>query len=203
MSPGEQVLVNEWRVPFVLGGADFAVAGDLRWIPGPPWWLWLAAAAAVVTAPLLIARRTPAERRRPVLLRVGAATLTVVATLDIVHAIDDVLAVPATLAEDLSATAVSAAFIAIGLFAARRAWQAHDGAGITLLVGAGALMAGIGLTHLVVLTSSQIATVLPEQFVRAAIAANLALAVPAVAVAVLSGDARTPAYEDEPVPTQA
>ena len=54
------------------------------------------------------------------------------------------------------------------------------------------------MTHLAVLTSSQIATVLAPAFTRLLVAADLTLLLPAVVVLVGSGDLRVARLEPEP-----
>ena len=54
--------------------------------------------------------------------------LGILVALDIVHSIDDILAVPATLAQNISATAQSALFIAIGAYGALWPGEARSGA---------------------------------------------------------------------------
>lgn len=187
--PNQPVLVNAWQVPFTLAGREAVVAGELRWVPGPVWWPWPLAAGLLALAPVMLAvRRASGEQRRRAALRSAALVLAAVAVLDVLHTVDDLVAVPATVAENITAGLQAGLFIAVAFFGAWRAWRAGDGAATALLVGAAALTVGIGLLHLATLTRSQVASMLPAWVARAVTAANLVLPLPAVAAAVISGD---------------
>lgn len=190
--PGQTVRILDWEVPFTWDGREAFVMGDLQWIPPPPWQPWVLAALAGLTLPLVVALalgRGPGRRRR-VVLRTAAVLVAAVVAIDVVHAIDDLLAVPATLTEDLLAGAQSAAFIAIGAFGARASWRGRDGAATGLAIGVAALVLGIGVAHLEALTSSQIVSLLPDSFARIVTALNLSLALPGLMAVYLSGDLR-------------
>jgi hypothetical protein len=177
--PSAETVVQEWTVPFTFDGRRLAVQGRLRWIPPKVWWPWLGAALLVTTAPVVAGFAAGgATRRRRTLLRLAAVVLGVVAAVNVVHAVDDVVAMPATWGEHVYALAQSAAFIAIAAFGARGAWRAREGAEVALAVGAAALVLGVGLTHLTSLTSSQLVTVLPPGFTRLVVSMNLASIVP-------------------------
>ena len=199
-NPGAPTVVSEWEVPFTWEGRDLTVQGTLEWVPPPRWWPWVIAATVIATVPVAVAMvATSAEKRRPALLRTAAAVVGAVVALDVVHAIDDLLAVPATIGEHLYAGLQSAAFIAIGAFGVRSGWRTRDGAATGLAIGGMALLLGIGLTHVAALTSSQVASVLPNWFARAVTAVNLALLAPLAIAAVGSGDFRmADEHEDSP-----
>lgn len=181
--PGAVHVIQKWSVPFTLGGEEYSVQGQLQWLPPPPPWPWLLGAAAIGVVTMGLAFGTAKAVDRTVRLRrVGAAFVAVVAILDVVHAVDDVLAVPASLGENLYALVQSFLFIAIGAFGAIRGWRGGEGAATALAIGAAALLVGNGLTHLSSLTSSQVASLLPAFFTRAVVAVNVA-ALPAVLLA--------------------
>ena len=193
-------LIQDWTVPFTLDGEDFGVQGQLRWFPPPPPWPWLGAALVIAVVVLGAAFAKTATAPMPtVLIRTGAAIVGVVVAVDVVHAIDDVLAVPATLGENIYALAQSALFIAMGVFGAVRGWRGGDGAPVALAIGAAALLLGIGVTHLGSLTSSQVASTLPTPFTRAAVALNIA-AMPPVVLAVAYVLRRQSAGEEQEHP---
>ena len=174
-------VIQEWAVPFTLGGDAFSVTGQLRWFPPPPAWPWVAVAAAVVLIPLgLGAATSKAAARGTRLIRVSAFLLAALVVLDVAHAVDDVLAVPATLQENILATLQSLAFIGIGAYGAVRGWRNRD-IGVTA-IGAGALALGVGVTHFGSLTSSQVASLWPSAITRQIIALNLVLLPPVLAV---------------------
>ena len=178
-APGREVVVYErWEVPFELAGEPFTVIGELRWVPPRPGWPPVIAAFLLTALALAVVRwATPSSRRAGVVLRAGGVIVGGVALFDLVHALDDVVAVPATLSENVLAFGQSALFIALGVFGAVRGWRGGEGSAAGLAVGAGSLTFGIGLTHLSTLTASQLATTLPPAFSRAVIAANLGLVV--------------------------
>lgn len=178
LEPDKSHVIQKWVVPFEVGGEQFAVRGDLRWIPADPWWPWPVGAGVLLMLPVVVAFFTSQGKRRRTLIRVGAVIVAVIAVADIVHALDDVFAVPATLSENLYALAQSIGFVLIGLFGAHRGWRGGEGSPTALAIGAGALFVGVGLTHTSSLAASQIASVLPPEATRAVIAANLALLLP-------------------------
>ena len=176
-------VIQDWAVPFTLASGEFAVQGQLRWIPPSPSWPWLVAALVISTVAFGVvfftSSRGATRNRR--LIRAGVAIVITILILDVVHAVDDVLAVPASLSENLYALGQSLAFIAIGVFGAVRGWRGGDGAPTALAIGAGSLLFGIGLTHLSSLASSQVASVLPPGFTRAVVALNVAALPPVIA----------------------
>ncbi|MGQ0679793.1 MAG: hypothetical protein ACT4OM_09100 [Actinomycetota bacterium] len=180
----EEIEIFEWGVPFDHAGERFEVTGRLDWIrPGSPL-PWFAAGLALTSVPLLAGLTKPAgEDRKRALKRIFGAVLGVVVLLDIVHSVDDVLAVPATLGQNISASLQAGLFIALGSYGAWWAWRAGSGAWVGILLGGIGLALGIGATHLITLTSSQIATTLPEWFTRLVIASSAAVLVPAAFLA--------------------
>lgn len=196
-SRGAETLVNDWAVPFALGDRAFVVRGNLRWIPPPPWWPWLLGALTLLCLPLLAALRVSSgEPRRRALVRVGAVLLSAMVVIDVVHSVDDIVAVPATVGQNLAAGLQSALFIAIAAYTAVVAWRGGPGAATAAGIGAGVLALGIGFSHLSILSSSQVASLLPDWFSRAIVGANLAVAVPLIAVAVFTSQ------YDEPAPAE-
>jgi hypothetical protein len=190
--PGETVEVQRWTVPYELDGERAELAGVLRYVPAPPWWPWVLGAVLLLGAPALLVVAVARDRlsvRR--IARAGAVILLVVTIADVVHQVDDLVAVPATTAEHVRAGAFGAIFIVAGLVSAVVAWRARRSA-FSLVFGGLMLMFGFGISHLGALTSSQLASELPDAFTRAVVAANLALAVP-VAILVVTAERRFPA----------
>ena len=183
-SDQEVVVYDRWEVPFALGGEPFAVTGQLSWIPPREGWPpVIAALLAIVVGLAVVFLAAPPSRRSGAVIRAGALIVGAVALLDVVHAVDDILAVPATLSENVLAFGQSAVFITLGVIGAVKGWRGDGGSAAAVALGAGALVFGIGLTHLSTLTASQLATTLPPAFSRAVIAANLGL----VAVLLVAG----------------
>lgn len=191
-APGNTVQVQRWTVPYTLGGTDGEVRGVLRYVPPGPWWPWVLGAAVLMAAPAVVAvlvRRRALSVRR--LTRTGAVLIGLVVLADGVHLWDDLVAVPATVGQNVSAGLYGALFLVGAITAAAVAWRAREST-FALVVGTIALLYGYGVSHLGQLSSSQLATVLPEAYTRAVVAANVALAVP-VAILVLTGERRFPA----------
>lgn len=174
------IKIFDWTVPFKVGDQSYQVDGTLHWIrpasPAP----WLLGGLVATSLPLLVGLTKPSgEERKRVLKRTFALVLGTLVVLDVIHSVDDILAVPATLGQNISASLQSALFIGLGAYGALWAWRAGNGAWVGILLGAFGLALGIGATHLISLTSSQIATTFPPAFTRAVIAANVAVLVPA------------------------
>jgi len=203
VDPNVANVVLDWTVPFTIDGERLGLQGQLNWVPGPSAWPWLLAGLALVAPPVLLAlRRPPGAPRRRALRQVGVLLLTVVAGIDLVHAVDDLVAVPATLTENLSAGSISAAILAIAALGIWKGREGRAGAATALSIGAAVLVAGVGLTHLPSLTSSQVATLLPVSFTRAVVALNLALIMP-MAIVAWKGQEPWPDAAEQPQPATA
>jgi hypothetical protein len=188
----EQVVpgFERWEVPFRHGEDEQVVAGELRWMPGPSPWPWVAAAVPLVLPALAGLPTKPRAQpegtwRWPGLVRPAAAVLAVVVALNLTRLADDLFAVPQPLTVAVFAAGQTALFLGIAAFGALRAWQAGDGAFTALGVGAGALLVGQGLLALHALSASQLATLLPDAVARLVIALSLVQALTVGAVAVI------------------
>ncbi len=179
----QKIEIFDWSVPFRVEDQDYAVTGTLDWIRPDSPLPWLLVGLAVTSLPLLAALGRPGEERKLALKRSFALVLAALVVVDIVHSVDDVLAVPATLGQNIGASLQSGLFIALGAYGAWMAWRAGGAAWVGILLGAFGLALGIGATHLISLTSSQIATDLSAGFTRFVVAANAAVLVPAGLVA--------------------
>lgn len=174
------IKIFDWAVPFSLDSSRFEVTGTLNWIRPDSAAPWLLIGLALTSLPLLAGlTKPPGQERKRMLKRSFAMILGTLVVIDIVHSVDDVLAVPASLTDNISISVQSALFIALGAYGARWAFKAGDGAWVGILLGAFGLALGIGATHLISLTSSQIASTLPEFFTRAMVGLNVAILVPA------------------------
>ena len=192
VDPGSQHTLFAWAVPFRLGDQTLAVAGELHWVPGPPAWPWLLATGLLLLAPVAVAAVRGGSRRT--LLRAAAGAVAAVAVGDVVRAVDDLVSVPASAAEIALEAARVALFVAVAGFGAWRAAR-DDGTALPALgVAAAALLLGLGLSDIPVLTASQVTGVLPAAVVRLVAAANLAVVVPVAVAAllVLRADRRAP-----------
>lgn len=171
--PSLRQVVFPWSVPFVLDGDEYAVLGELVWVPAPPVWPWVLAALAFSALALAGLRSRPVGDRWPGLARPAAALLGVVILLNLTHLLDDLFAVPLPAGVKAYAAAQTAIFLAVGVFGVVRGWQAGDAAFTALGVGAGAIFIGQGLLYLPALGSSQLATLFPEWLARFTITASL------------------------------
>lgn len=197
-SDEDVIEVQDWSIPFSVGAESFAVNGTLRWIRPEPVWPWLVGALVVVCLPMITALRQPnGPKRRVAASRTLAGVIAAVAALNIVHSIDDIRALPATLGENVAAGLQSAFFIGVsfaGLYLVRRR---SNSTWIGVLIAAIGIGLGIGLPHLQVLSSSQLVTSLPEWFSRSLLSASVAILVPAAVVGWrgYSGDVTAPVKE--------
>lgn len=181
--------VFDWEIPYVLDGTDGErrVTGTLRWVPPPPWWPWVLGAAALALVPLVVAARSrPTGGRWPALAKPVLVVLGVVVAANVVHAVDDLVAVPATTAEHLVAGGTSAVVLGLAGYCLWRGRRGDAAGFAALAIGSLVLLFGQGLPHRAALGASQLATSLPDGFTRGVVAASLVAALPGVAAAVLA-----------------
>lgn len=183
--PGEHVLVMDWTVPVTVGGAEYEVAGELHWVPGPSAWPWLALGLALTLPALAGLRTAPVNGRWPGLARPAAAVLGAAVVASTAFAVDDLFALPLPIASNGLAALQTVLFLAVGAFGAIRGWQGGDGAFTALGVGAAALLVGQGMLLWPVLGASQLTTVFPDVVPRALVGVNIMLALPLGVVALV------------------
>jgi hypothetical protein len=186
--PGTPVHVLDWTIPVLHGGEPHEVHGELRWVPGAPWGLWLLAGLAVTAVAGLGLRRRP--RTVAALVRPAAATVAVVALLNTVHFADELLAWPAPTLDVLFGVFHTALFVGVGLVGAAVAWRGRQGPILSLGIASGAVLFHQGLLQVTLLSSSQLPTIWPPGLLRFAVAASIgqALVVAPVIVAALRTD---------------
>ena len=191
----QPVKVNDWVVPFAVGSQELAVTGSLSWEPPPPWWPWLLGGLLLASLPVAPAflRRDLTQRRR-FALKAAGAVFAVVVLINLIHGVDDLIAVPASAGQNVAAAAQTFIPLLIAAWATAKALRARSGAAQALLLGTFALVIPLGLTHTAVLASSQVATTLPEWFSRVAVASQFAVIGPTVLAILASGELR-PAQE--------
>lgn len=199
-TPNQTVVVNDWTVPVVVAGEERALAGELVWVPAPSPIPWIFA-GLVLSLPALagLVRGATGTRR---LVRPAAVVLGLVAVLNLIHLADDLFAAVAPWSAKLLAAGQTGLFIAVAMFGAVRAWQSGDGAFTALGVGSAAAFVGQGLLYLPVLTSSQLASVVPDGVGRLAIGLSLAQLIPVGLVAVI-GTRRLLPSADAALPDEA
>lgn len=176
--PNSEHLIFDWSVPFTMGDEPLVLTGRLHWIPPVEVWPWLLGSLGAMTLPLLGAFAMSGEARRRYLMSAGGAVVLIVAVLSGVHSIDDLLAVPATLLENIFASLKTFPFVIGGIVGAVWAWRGKRYPELGLAAGALSVSLGIGISHVFALSNSQIATVLPEVFSRIVFASSMMLIVP-------------------------
>jgi hypothetical protein len=179
-SPGSaQVAVPRWTVKLRTGRRLVDVVGDVRWVPGPSPLPWLAG-AAVLTMAVVAASR---GRRW---LGALVAALALLVTLDLVQLAGAWIGASPPLAGKLLSLGTSAAGWVLAALAVRQLLRRRLESGLfQLLLAAGLLTLVSGLGDLGFLLRSQLASSLPDQLVRAAVAAKLGLGAGALTAAAL------------------
>jgi hypothetical protein len=174
----EQGPFTDWEIPLTHDGQSTALRGQLEWHDPPPAWPWLAAAALLVAPGLLGLRRAdPVTRVRAAALLVGG-----VAAVNGIHLVDDVVAFPAALLDELFGLLHTSFFLAVGLGGAAWAWWSGHGRRLALGIAGGAVLYHQGLVHLPMLGASDFPTVWPDGLVRLTVALGLLQAVVVVTV---------------------
>lgn len=199
-SGGRRGSFSSWSVPFSLDGEEHALHGELRWEPPPAAWPWWLAAAALV-APALLGLRAASRHSLDRLLRPAAAVLAGVAALSLLNLVDDVLAWPRPVVDDLFGILHTAMFLGAGLLGAAWAWAGSRGRALMLAVGSAAVLYHQGLLHLPMLAASQFPTVWPHGLVRLSVALGIAQAAPILAVALAARRVGLPGALPETSPT--
>ena len=191
-------VINPWEVAFTLDGKDYTVSGELLWVPPPSPVPWLGGALVVTAVALLGLRRRDQGQWVPALVRPAAAVLLVVSLLNGTHLVDDFLAMPVPVTDQLFAAVQTALFIALGAFGAVVAWRGRDGAFTALGVGSGGIFIGQGVLYFEALRTVNSASVFPAWVTRAVVALSLAQVLWVGAVAVI-GNRRLAKENPEPV----
>jgi len=166
-----QAVVPAWQVDLLAGGQPVRVTGDLRWVPGPTPWPWVAVAIGCLLGVLAAAR----HRRWPQLLA-GLTGLLIV--IDIVHTAGIWAGTSASAASKIGASYLSLAGWILGGVAIWRLLGDHPRRASIYLLTAAVLMADIGgIGDLASLYRSQLAVALPNPLTRALVATTLGLGI--------------------------
>jgi hypothetical protein len=171
-APGRtQVVLPGWQVELQVGSQHVRVSGDLRWVPGPSPWPWLATAVAWLLVVVLAAR----QRRWPQLLAVLTGLLIAV---DVVHTVGIWNGSSAPASSKAAASLGSWAGWVLGALAIQRLLGPRPRRASIYLVVAGVLMADVGgVGDLGSLYRSQLAVAFADPVTRALVAATLGLGV--------------------------
>lgn len=173
---------QEWTVPFSLGGQQAALEGEMAWVD-PPSSLPHLLAAALLVAPALLGLR----RRDPdAMLRPAAAVVLAVASVNGIHLVDDLVAWPSAVLDELFGVLHTTSFLGIGIAGSLWALRMESGRRLALGLASGAVFYHQGLVHLPMLHASQFPTIWPQPLVRLTIAAGLLQAVVVAVVVVRS-----------------
>jgi hypothetical protein len=173
-------IFHEWVVPVLVDGRPAEVRGELVWVDPPSAVPWFAIAALLVSPALLGLRRGD----RAGLVRPAALVIAVVALGNTIHLVDDLVAWPTDLLDELFGVLHTTTFLTTGIGASVWAWRATAARVLMLAIGSGAVLYHQGLVHLPMLFASQFPTVWPDAVVRLTIALGLVQAVPVAVVVV-------------------
>ena len=205
--PGTRQLVNQWSVPFAIGGQDLQISGDLEWIPGGSPWAWLIPALLVVSIPVIYGLMTSspdveAFEWRGLSVPAGG-TLLIIAAANLFHLYDDLFATPIPFSEAAVTAAQTAFFIAIAVFGSVKAIEGKEGAFTALGVASGATFIGQGLLYFSVLGASQTASLFPGWLTRVVVALSVAQVLPMAVAAVMGTRALLPEFDDSELRAEA
>ncbi len=179
-APGSaQVAVPRWTIELRTGRRLVDVVGEVRWVPGPSPLPWLAGAAVLAMA---VVAATRGRRWLGALV----AALALLVALDLVQLAGAWIEARPPLAGKLLTLGASAAGWVLAALAVRQLLRRRLESGLfQLLLAAGLLTLVSGLGDLGFLLRSQLASILPDQLVRAAVAAKLGLGTGALTAAAL------------------
>ncbi|GMU77627.1 MAG: hypothetical protein AMXMBFR46_04260 [Acidimicrobiia bacterium] len=195
--PGREHLVQRFRLDLRVGDDVVKVRGDVRWIPGPSPWPWLALAAVLAVATVLGARTTAAGR-----VVGGVLGLSLVSS--VVHAVGSWTYATNSLADRTGDALPTVAAVALGGWAMMRLARRGLHAAAPLLVFSGLFVGiAIGLADLSALSHSQLPTDLPAALDRLTITLALGGGFGVAAAAALHVASRPPAPAQVPGPESA
>ncbi len=166
-APGEEHLIQRFRLVLHVDDRAVHVRGDVRWIPGPSPWPWIAGAAVLAIGTVLGAR----TRRAPAVL---ATVLVIALTAAVVHAVGAWTVSSASLGKRAGDALPTIGAVALGAVALVQLRRKGIRAAAPLLVFAGLFLGiAIGLADLSALYKSQLPTDLAPALDRLTIALAL------------------------------
>lgn len=164
---------QQWTVPFTLAGEPAAVEGKMAWDDPPSALPYLAVAALLVVPALLgLRRRDPKAMLRP-----AAQVVLLVAMVNGIHFVDDLVSWPSALLDELFGVLHTSLFLGAGIVASLWSLRAESGRVLALAIGSAAVLYHQGFIHLPMLQASHFPTVWPDPLVRLTIALGLVQAV--------------------------
>lgn len=197
---GDAGVFQTWTVPFTVDDDPASLTGEMAWVDPPSAVPFLLLAALLVAPGLLGLRR----RDPDAILRPAAAVVLLVATINGIHLVDDLVAWPSALLDELFGVLHTSLFLGIGIGASLWSLRAGFGRMLALGIASGAVLYHQGLVHLPMLQASHFPTVWPDPLVRVTIAAGLLQALVVLVVirrARRVGGSRASVDASRPVPT--
>jgi hypothetical protein len=164
--PGSEHRIDTFTLVFRTGSGPMTVTGQLRWVPGPAVWPFLAGALVLAAAVVAASRRRAAG--------VFAVILLVLTAAELLHVVGLWGGSSAGALTKLGQSAYSLAGVALGVLAL--AWLRRRGVDsavpLVLLAGIFLCVAG-GLADVTTLGHSQLPTTLPRTLARTLVAVTL------------------------------
>lgn len=189
--PSVEHLVFAWSIPVTIGTGDVRqveATGELRWMPPVPWWPPMLILGAVFCTITIIAavRTRPEGSTWKGLSRPVTVMLWLVIAANVVRTIDDMVAAPATIGQQVWLGFISLLAIVAILGLSQRSWVGHAG-GFAALAAAGVMtMLIFGGEASAQLSASQLVTVFPNWVRRWTIAGSYMILAPIVLAAILA-----------------
>jgi hypothetical protein len=166
-APDEGHLIQRFRIDLLVGDETVRVRGDVRWVPGPSPWPWIAGAAVLAVATVVGART---RRASAVLAGVLMGSLVVA----VLHAIGTWTYASGSWGGRAGDALPTVGAVALGAVAIVQLWRRGLRAAAPLLVFAGLFLGiAIGLADLAALSKSQLPTDLAPDLDRLTIAIAL------------------------------
>ena len=166
-APGEEHLIQRFRIELLAGDQTLVARGDLRWIPGPSPWPWIAIAVVLAVATVVGAR----TRRAAALV---AVVLGVALAASLLHAVGAWTYPTAGLAKRSGDALPTVGAIGLGLIALVQLRRRGLRTAAPLLVFAGLFVGiAIGLADMSAFWKSQLPTDLDPAVDRLTIALAL------------------------------
>jgi hypothetical protein len=164
---------QEWIIPVTFAGEPAAVRGEMAW-DDPPSAVPFLLVGGLLVAPALLGLRS---RDPDAILRPAALVVLLVASVNAIHFVDDLIAWPSPVLDELFGILHTGLFLGIGAGGALWALRTEYGRVLALGIASGAVLYHQGFIHLPMLQASHFPTVWPDPLVRVTVAAGLLQAV--------------------------
>lgn len=172
---GDQAgIFQQWMIPVASGGQPAVLGGEMAWDdpPGALPWLLL---AGLLVAPALLGLR---YREVAALVRPAAIMVLMVASVNTIHLVDDLVAWPSHPLDELFGLLHTGLFLGIGIGASLWAVKVDSGRVLALGIACSAVLYHQGFVHLPFLAASHFPTIWPPGLVRLTVALGLVQLVP-------------------------